>query len=91
MASGLSQRDEEYQINLLLYITGEKSDDVLKTLPLEEAKRKKYDKVCKALGEHFIGKHNVDFNNLPKRQRTSLLMYTDWLSITNMASYVKKL
>lgn len=59
IASGLSEKNEEYQINSLLYIMGEKSDDVMTTIPLEEAKRKEYAEVCKALGEHFIGKHNV--------------------------------
>ena len=32
---------------------------MLNTLPLEEAKRKKHDEVCKALGEHFTGEHNI--------------------------------
>ena len=38
---------------------GEKSDDVLYTLTLSDAQRKKYEDVCKALSEYFIGKHNV--------------------------------
>lgn len=38
---------------------GEKSDDILNTLTLDDDNRKKYTEVCKALGEHFIGKYNV--------------------------------
>ena len=59
IASGLAEKTEEYQVNSLLYIMGEKSDDVLYTLTLSDAQRKKYEDVCKALSEYFIGKHNV--------------------------------
>lgn len=55
----LADKDSAYQVNSLLYIMGEKSDDILNTLPLSEEAKKSYEDVKKALSEHFIGRHNV--------------------------------
>lgn len=59
VASGLAEKPSAYQVNSLLYIMGEKSDDILNTLPLSEEEKKSYEEVKKALSEHFIGRHNV--------------------------------
>ena len=59
MASGLAAKSEEYVVNSLMYIMGDKSGDMLNTLTLSDDQRKKYKEVCQVLGEHLIGQHNV--------------------------------
>ena len=66
VASGVAENREEYQINSLLYITGEKSDDMLNTY---DDQRKKYEDVWQALGEHFIGQHNVIYERAKFKSR----------------------
>ena len=44
-ASGLSKRDEESQVNTLLYSMGSKSDDILATFGLTNDDSKKFDVV----------------------------------------------
>ena len=58
-ASGLNGKAEDYQVNSLLYVMGEKSDDILGTLPLTNEQKAVYADVRKAFDEHFVGKHNV--------------------------------
>ena len=45
MASGLSVRDDEMQVNTLIYTMGDEGDDALCFFDLSEADRKKYDVV----------------------------------------------
>lgn len=41
VAAGLDKKDEEYQVNSLVYTMGDKDDDILATLSLSEEDKKK--------------------------------------------------
>ena len=41
-ASGLTEKDDETQVNTLLYAMGDKGDDILQSFQLAEADAKKY-------------------------------------------------
>nr|XP_054591370.1 uncharacterized protein LOC129155169 [Nothobranchius furzeri] len=75
-ASGLDGKAEDYQVNSLLYVMGDRSDDILGTLPLSDQQKAVYADVTRAFGEHFIGKHNViyeraKFNSRQQQQGES--------------------
>ena len=53
-ASGLSKRDEESQVNTLLYSKGSKSDDILATFGLTTENSKKYDVVKHKFDGYFV-------------------------------------
>lgn len=57
--SGLEKKEEEEQVNVLLYCLGAESEDIFSSFTLTEADRKTFDKVKGKFGEHFIGKRNT--------------------------------
>ena len=59
VAAGLDRKDEDYQVNSLVYTMGDKADDILATMSLSEADKKKYTPVKEAFDKYFVGKHNV--------------------------------
>lgn len=76
LASGLDGKGEDYQVNSLLYMMGDKSDDILSTLPLTDQQKAVYADVRKAFDDHFVGKHNViyeraKFNSRQQKQGES--------------------
>ncbi|XP_061563112.1 uncharacterized protein LOC133418443 isoform X1 [Cololabis saira] len=50
---------QKNQVNSLLYVMGDKSDDILSTLTLTDQQKAVYADVKKAFDEHFVGRHNV--------------------------------
>ena len=60
-SSGLSKRDEESQVNTLLYSMGSKSDDILVTFGLTTEDSKKYDVVKDRLDSYFVKRRNIMF------------------------------
>lgn len=73
LASGLADKEDVYQVNSLLYIMGEKSDDILNTLALTEQQQKVYETVKAAFENHFIGKHNVIYERAKFNSRCQQL------------------
>ncbi|KAL7374026.1 hypothetical protein ABVT39_020482 [Epinephelus coioides] len=76
LASGLDGKAEDYQVNSFLYVMGDKSNDILSTLPLTDQQKAVYEYVRKAFDEHFVGKHNViyecaKFNSRQQQQGES--------------------
>lgn len=69
IAAGLDKKDQEYQVNSLIYTMGDSADDVLNTLTLEEADKKEYEKVRDAFEKHFICKHNVIYERAKFNKR----------------------
>ena len=61
MASELNKRDEESQVNTLIYSMGDEADDILQSFGLSDADRKKYKSVKDKFEGHFIIKRNVIF------------------------------
>lgn len=73
LASGLSGKAEDYQVNSLLYVMGNKSDNILSTLPLTDQQKAVYEDVRKAFDEYFVGKHNVIYERAKFNSRQQLL------------------
>lgn len=59
IAAGLDSKEEEYQVNSLVYAMGDKADDILATLGLSADDIKKYKAVKEAFDKYFICKYNV--------------------------------
>ena len=58
-ASGLEEKDEEVQVNTLIYTMGDDADDILHSFPLSAADSKKYDTVKAKFDAHFVKRRNV--------------------------------
>ena len=61
MASGLSEKSSENQVNTLGYTMGDAADDILASLGLTEEEKKTYDTVVAKFQGHFVKKRNVIF------------------------------
>ena len=61
MASELNKRDEESQVNTLVYSMGDEADDILQSFDLSETDRKKYKNVKDKFEGHFAIKRNILF------------------------------
>ena len=58
-ASGLKEKDEEVQVNTLIYTMGDDADDILHSFRLSAADSKKYDSVKAKFDAHFVKRRNV--------------------------------
>ena len=58
-ASGLEEKDEEVQVNTLIYAMGDDADDILRSFRLSAADSKKYDTVKAKFDAHFVKRRNV--------------------------------
>ena len=58
-AEGLKERDEESQVNALLYTMGDKSDDILATFDLSAENKNKYEPVKKKLDGFFMKRNMI--------------------------------
>ena len=58
-AAELTAKDEEAQVNMLIYTMGDKAEDILRSFKLSEADAKKYSVVKEKFEDHFIKKRNV--------------------------------
>ena len=61
VTSGLAEEGEARQVCTVLYCMGEEAGDVLKTTKIEEANRKKYDKVIDKFDGFFKVRRNTVF------------------------------
>ena len=52
--SGLEEKDEEVQVNTLIYAMGDDADDILRPFRLFAADSKKYDTVKAKFDAHFV-------------------------------------
>lgn len=60
MASGLADRDEEPQVNMLIYCMGDEADDILRSFTFTaDESVKSYTTVKEKFDKHFIPKRNV--------------------------------
>lgn len=81
---GLDGKDEEIQVNLLIYSMGDAADDILRSLHLLEADSKKYDKVKSEFEAHFVQKRNIIYNTpssiFADRKKAKQWMHSSWHS-----------
>ena len=68
-ASGLTDKDEEAQVNPLIYTMGDDADDILRSFRLSEADSKNYDSVVSAFDSHFVKRRNVIYERAKFNQR----------------------
>ena len=79
LASELNKKDEESQVNTLIYSMGDEADDILQSFGMSEDDRKKYNAVKKKFEGHFIIKRNVIF----ERARFNMRVQTEGESVDN--------
>ena len=69
MASGLASRDDEAQVNTLIYAMGDEADDILRSFALPEDDRKSYATVKSKFESHFVQRRNVIFEQAKFNRR----------------------
>ena len=70
VASGLYMKDEEIQVNSLLYTMGDEADDVLASFIFDTPDDKgKYDKVKEKFDHHFVVRRNTIYERAKFNQR----------------------
>lgn len=69
LASGLTEKGEESQVNTLVYAMGDEADDILCSLGLTEEEKTKYDTVVAKLEGYFVKRRNVIFERAKFNQR----------------------
>lgn len=57
----LDEKEQQTQVNLLLYAIGDTDDGVLAVLPLTDTDKKRYEAVKTVFEQHYRRKHNVIF------------------------------
>ena len=67
--SGLNSKSEEEQIDALMYIMGDKSEDIFKSFDISREDAKKYDKVLEKFDGYFVGKRNIIFERAQFNRR----------------------
>ena len=68
--SGLKSKDEEVQIDALVYHMGGQAEDLLSSFALKDAEKKKYATVLAKFDSHFEGKKNVIYERARFNLRT---------------------
>ncbi|CAK6984777.1 hypothetical protein LDENG_00184280, partial [Scomber scombrus] len=69
-ASGLASKEGDHQVNSLVYIMGDKADDILSSLPLTPEQLKDYEAVKRAFDNHFFRVHNVIYERAKFNKRS---------------------
>ena len=61
VASGLSEKSSENQVNTLMYTMGDIADDILTSFELTKEEKKTYNTVAAKFQGHFVKKRNIIF------------------------------
>ncbi|UYV64657.1 K02A2.6-like, partial [Cordylochernes scorpioides] len=70
IASGLSEKSESEQVNALIYIMGDKAEEILILFNLSEAQINDYKLVASKFQDYFIGKRNVIYERAKFNRRS---------------------
>ena len=68
-ASGLFEKDDEVQVNTLMYTMGSNAEDILVSFNLSEDDRKDYDTVERKFEDHFVVRRNTIYERAKFNQR----------------------
>ena len=60
-ASGIAEKSEESQVDILIYSMGGKADDILQSFNLSEGALKSYTTVKERFNTHFVQRRNIIF------------------------------
>ena len=63
-ASGIAEKSEESQIDILIYSMGSKADDTLQVFNLSEEDLKSYKTVKERFDTHFVQRRNINFERV---------------------------
>ena len=69
IASGLASREDDVQVNTLIYAMGDQADDVLRSFALSDMDRRKYDTVKEKFDGYFIRRRNVIYERAKFNRR----------------------
>ena len=69
IASGLATRDDETQVNTLIYAMGDEADDIFRSFSLSEEDRKSYAAVKAKFDSHFVQRRNIIYERARFNQR----------------------
>jgi len=61
VASGLSKKNSENQVNTLVYTMGDPADNILSSFGLTDNEKKNFDTVVDKSEHHFVKKRNIIF------------------------------
>ena len=67
--SGIASKSEESQVNTLVYLMGDKADDILQSFNLTEADRKKYSTMKDKFERYFVKHRNTIFERAKFNKR----------------------
>ena len=70
--SGLQSKSEENQVNVLIYVMGDKADDILNSFGLSNDEQKVYRTVKEKFDDYFEPQRNVIFQRAKFNQRKQL-------------------
>lgn len=70
IASGLKCKNESEQVNMLIYIMGEKADDIFLSFKLTDVQENQYSVVIDRFNKHFIPQKNEIFERAKFNSRT---------------------
>ncbi|UYV80311.1 hypothetical protein LAZ67_18002370 [Cordylochernes scorpioides] len=70
IASGLSEKSENEQVNALIYIMGDKAEEILILFNLSEAQIDDYKLVVSKFQDYFVGKRNVIYERAKFNRRS---------------------
>ena len=71
-ASSLDDKEDEAQVNTIIYSMGDEADDILTSLDLSAADKKKYKTVLAKSDKYFIPRKNVIFERAKFNQRQQM-------------------
>ena len=99
-ASGLKEKEEEAQVSALIYMMGDKAEDILRSFGLKDEDKKKYKVVRDRYEVYFVKKRNViyeraKFNLYGNRRMENLWMTLShlcipWPSIATLETFMMK-
>ena len=101
LASGLKEKEEEAQISALIYMMGDKAEDILRSFGLKDEDKKKYKVVRDRYDACFVKKRNVIYErakfNLRKQEDgepvdnfVTSLICIPWSSIATLETCMMK-
>lgn len=85
--SGLSAKPEEHQVDALLYIMGDKAEDIFSTFELAPDEAKKFSIVMDRFEKYFIPRHNVIYERTRFNTKTLRRRFTHCPSIVSTAAF----
>ena len=86
IASGLAGKDDETQVNALIYTMGDQADDILASFSLSAEESKTYGIVKSKFDNYFLKRRNVIYERAKfnMRRQGLFFMYRSLHYITNM-------